>query len=330
MGKGRIPQMERTVAHYNLLDRMGEGGLGEVYRARDTRAGRTVALKLLPVAADAAARQALLEDARAAATLSHPNIATLWDVGTDAGTDYLAYEYVAGISLRQEIGGRPIHPRRAVELAVQMADALAEAHAAGVIHGDLRPDTICVTQKGSAKLLDFGMARWTRGGAVRARAATRPDSLEPATLPIVGYLSPEQALGGLVDGRTDVFSLSVVLYEMLTGQHPFAGATPDAMIVEIIRTAPVPPSALNSAIPAELDALVLRGLSKDIQNRPQSAAAFSAELRSVGAVLDVRSGDPGASGLMPLDDEPEPGAGKWVAAGVALVAIAGAVWYFLR
>ncbi|HUF55721.1 MAG TPA: serine/threonine-protein kinase, partial [Thermohalobaculum sp.] len=227
------------------------------------------------------------------------------------------------------IGGRPVHARRAVELVVQMADALSEAHASGLIHGDVRPDTIAVTQKGSAKLLDFGMSRWTRGGAIRARAASAPDSLGADAAPVVGYLSPEQALGGLVDVRTDVFSLGVVLFEMLTGQNPFAGRTPGETVVNIISKVPPPPSSLNPEVPADLDAIVLRALAKDIEIRQQSAAAFSAELRSVGAMLEVRAGETSAGDLMPLDDEDEGGAGKWIAAAVVLGALAVGAWWFL-
>jgi eukaryotic-like serine/threonine-protein kinase len=321
--------MERTIAHYNLLDKIGEGGLGEVYRARDTKAGRTVALKLLPSIDDEAARQALLEDARAAATLSHPNIATLWDVGEDEGTFYLAYEFVAGIPLKQEIGGRPVHARRAVELAVQVADALADAHGRGLIHGDVRPDTIAVTQKGSAKLLDFGMARWTRGGAVRRRAARAPEALEASALPVVAYLSPEQALGGLVDARTDVFSLGVVLYEMLTGRQAFRAATAADTVLEIIRAVPEPPSSSNAGVPPDLDAIVLRAMAKDIEARQQSAASLSAELRSLGAVLDVRAGEDGPHDLMPLDEPEGRGAGVWLALFLVVTIAAAAVWYWL-
>ncbi|MBA3886648.1 MAG: serine/threonine protein kinase, partial [Acidobacteria bacterium] len=315
--------------HYNLLEKIGEGGLGEVFRARDTRAGRTVALKVLPPAEDDGVRQALLEDARAAATLSHPNIATLWDVGVEEdGTHYLAYEFVAGIMLNQEIGGRPIHARRAVELAVQMSEALADAHARGLIHGDVRPDTIAVTQKGSAKLLDFGMSRWTRGGAARTRAAAAPGALSAEVLPIVGYLSPEQALGGLVDIRTDVFSLGVVLYEMLTGRNPFLSQSAEATIVSIISTAPPPPSSLNAEVPQDVDAIVLRALAKDIDGRHQSAASLSAELRSVSAILEVRAGETSSAELMPLDDD-EGGAGKYILLALVFLLVAGATWWFL-
>jgi serine/threonine-protein kinase len=322
--------MDRTIAHYNLLERLGEGPLGEVFRSRDTKAGRTVALKVLPPLDDEGARGALLEDARTAATLSHPNIAQLWDVGEDAGVQYLAYEFASGISLRQEIGGRPVHARRAVELAVQLADALADAHARGILHGDLRPETIVITAKGSAKLLDFGMARWTRGGAIRARAAAALDSLGPDAQGIVPYLSPEQALGGLVDGRTDVFSLGVILYEMLTGRNPFLGATSSQTVLNVTTITPPPPSTVNPDVLPDLDAIVARALVKDIESRLQSAAAFSAELRSVGAVLDVRSGDlhGGPGELMPLDDEPA--TGRWWALGLGVAAATGiAVWWWL-
>src|SRR5215212_5737902 len=183
-----------AIAHYNLLEAIHDDALGEVYRARDTKVGRTVALKLVADATftDADPRDRFLEDARAAAGLSHPNIATLFDVGEYDGGCYLAYEFTSGMTLRQENGGRAVNPRRAVELAVQIADALAEAHSRGVLHGDLRPDTIVVTQKGSAKVLHCGMSRWTRGGRTRARAAASPQSLGPETVAIVAYMSPEQ------------------------------------------------------------------------------------------------------------------------------------------
>jgi eukaryotic-like serine/threonine-protein kinase len=321
--------MERTIAHYNLLEKIGEGGLGEVYRARDTKAGRTVALKLLPRIQDETARHALLEDARTAATLSHPNIATLWDVGEEGGEYYLAYEFVAGITLKQEISGRPVHARRAVELAVQVADALADAHGRGLLHGDVRPDTIAVTQKGSAKLLDFGMARWTRGGAARRLAARAPETLDASALPVVAYLSPEQALGGLVDARTDVFSLGAVLYEMLTGHEAFRAATAADTVLEIIRGVPEAPSSINPEVPPEVDAIVSRAMAKDIDARQQSAASLSAELRSVGAMLDVRAGESGPAGLMRLDEDEGYGSGVWVGLFLTVMIAAAALWYWL-
>jgi serine/threonine protein kinase len=318
-----------TIAHYNLLERIGQGGLGEVYRARDTKVGRTVALKLAPDSAfaDAAARETFLSDARVAAILSHPNIATLFDVGEYDGGCYLAYEFASGVTLRQEMSGRPTNPRRAVELAVQIADALADAHSGGVLHGDLRPDTIFVTQKGSAKVLEFGMSRWTRGGNTRARAASSPESLGPDAIRVVSYMSPEQALGGSVDPRSDVFSLGVVLYEMLTGRNPFSASSASQTVVNVT-SAPVPSSHAAATASADLDAILARAMAKEIDKRHQSAASFSAELRSVGAMLDVRSGDAAPGDLLPLDDEGGPG--RWWLAAAGLAIAAAAVWWYVR
>ncbi len=321
--------MNTQVAHYNLLERIGEGALGEVYRARDTKFGRTVALKLIRAdSLDGDARQAFLDDARTAATLSHPNIATLFDVGEYDGGCYLAYEFATGATLRQEIAGRPANPRRVVELAVQIADALADGHAVGIIHADLRPETVFVTPKGNAKVIEFGMSRWTRGGAQRRRAAADPDSLGSETQAVVAYMSPEQALGGLVDARSDLFSLGIVLYEMLAGRNPFATTRPSDTIVNIIAARPAPLAEANPEVIPELDALITRTLAKDIEQRQLSAASLSAELRSIGAMLDVRSGDSPALGdLLPIEDDP--GTGKWWALGiVTAAAIAAASWWF--
>ncbi len=321
--------MNTQIAHYNLLERMGEGALGEVYRARDTKFGRTVALKLVKAdALEGDARQAFLDDARTAATLSHPNIATLFDVGEYDGGCYLAYEFATGTTLRQEIAGRPANPRRVVELAVQVADALAEGHAVGIIHADLRPETVFVTPKGNAKVIEFGMSRWSRGGAQRRRAAANPDALGPDAQAIVAYMSPEQALGGLVDARSDLFSLGIVLYEMLAGRNPFATTQPADTIVNIIAAPPAPLTAANPDVTPELEALVARTLAKDIEQRQLSAASLSAELRSIGAMLDVRSGDsPNPGDLLPIEEDPR--TGKWWALGiVTAAAIVAASWWF--
>jgi serine/threonine protein kinase len=321
--------MNDKVAHYNLLERIGEGALGEVYRARDTKFCRTVALKLIRGGAlEAPAREAFLEDARIAATLSHPNVATLFEIGEHDGGWFLAYEFATGTTLRQEISGQRVNPRRVVELAVQVADALADAHANGIIHTDLRPDTIFVTPKGNAKILEFGMARWTRGGAIRRRAASKPDQLGPETQPVVAYLSPEQAIGGPVDGRTDVFSLGIITYEMLAGRNPFAAARPADTIVNIIAANCASLATVNPDVTPEFDALVMRTLGKDIEQRLQSAAAFSAELRSIGAMSDVRTGDsPSPGDLHPIDDDP--GTARWWALAAGVAVLAAAAWWYL-
>lgn len=322
------------IAHYNILDRMGEGGIGEVYRARDTKVGRTVALKLISpaIAHDPARLRRLLESASAALALSHPNIATLWEVAEADGYHYLAYEFAAGRRLRDESGGVAMNPRRALDLAVQIADGVADAHSHGIIHGDLRPDTVVVTTKGSAKILDFGLAPWTNGGALRSRAARSTANLPPDAISVLAYLSPEQALGDTIDQRTDVFSLGTLTYELVTGRNPFAAATAGDTIVNVIQGAIPPPSQVNPAVPKDLDAVIAHALTRDLGQRQQSAAAFAAELRSVAAVLDVRSGDVNdePSSLLPIDESPDrQAAGLLAGALLAAAAAAALVWWLL-
>jgi serine/threonine protein kinase len=318
------------IAHYNILERLGETATGELFRARDTKVGRTVALKFVSaeVFVDAATRAAFFEDARAAMALSHPNIATLFDVGEYEGDCYLAYEFASGVTLRQECDGRSVNPRRVIELSVQIADALAEGHGSGVLHRDLRPETIIVTHKGSAKLLEFGMSRWTSGGRIRAAAARAPQALPPSAVSVVSYMSPEQVLGGPVDHRTDIFSLGVITYEMLTGRNPFTAPTAADAAVNVIAAA-IPQSHALSTSLGDLDALVTRAMSKEIDKRPQSAASFSAELRGIGAILDVRAGMAGPSELLPIDDD-RGGSGKWWIAAAAAIAVTGFAWWLLR
>jgi len=324
----------QRIGHYNLLERIGEESLGEVFRARDTKVGRTVALKVVPPAIrnDSPRLERLLEDARAAATLSHPNIATLFDVGEGGGVHYLAYEFAAGRTLREECGGASLNVRRALDLAVQIADGVADAHSHGIIHGDLRPDTIIVTAKGSAKVLDFGLAAWTSGGDVRARAAQAADQIpSSAAAAVIAYMSPEQALGGAVDPRSDVFTLGTLTYEMLTGRNPFAAATPMETLMNVIRARVPPASDLNPAIPKDLDPVLARAMTPDLDHRQQSAASFAAELRSVGAMLDVRTGDAvHAPDILPLDDTPDRNASLLLTSALIAAAIAAAaVWYWL-
>lgn len=325
--------MTTTIAHYNLLDPVGEGGIGELFRARDTKAGRTVALKVVSaaIAGDPDRLRRLLEDARAATVLSHPNIATLWDVGEADGQTYLAYEFAAGKSLLEESGGVAMNPRRALDLAVQIADGVADAHSAGILHGDLRPDTVIVTAKGNAKVLDFGLAPWTRGGMLRASAARNPDSLPPESSAVLAYLSPEQAIGSAVDPRTDVFSIGTLTYELLTGRNPFLAPTPAATVMNVIQGQYRPASEVNPAVPVELDAILAHALTPDLEKRQQSAAALAAELRSVAAVLDVRTGDAASpSALLAIDEAPDrKAAGLLGAALIAAAAAAVGVWWWL-
>jgi len=322
--------MDVTIAHYRLLDRLGEGGLGEVFRARDTKVGRTVALKLPPAALldDSATRDRFLADATAAAGLSHPNIATLFDVGQHDGRWYLAYEYVTGETLRQQMGGRPMHPRHALEIGIQLADALAEAHSRGVLHTDLRPENVIVTAKGSSKLMDIGMGAWTRGGATRAHIAKSAVGGTVATS-VAAYMSPEQIIGGKVDARTDIFSLGVIVYEMLTGRTPFGATTAADTVVNVTARMPPPSSTAVVELPKEVDATIGRALAKDLATRQQSAVTFAAELRSIAAMFDVRAGETVQPALLPLDDDGGSSAKWWMLAAVIGAAGVG-IWFWLR
>src|SRR6476646_7325332 len=229
------------LAQYKILDRIGAGGMGEVYRARDTRLGRTVAIKVMAatVAGDADRRERFLREARAKAALVRPNIAALYEIGEDQGQLFLVFEFVPGEPLSTVIAGRPLNLRRAVDFATQVADALADAHGEGIVHRDIKPANIIITPKDKAKILDFGLAAWTAGGAERERAAGDTSAGTPAAFGTVAYMSPEQALGEKGDHRTDIFSLGTVLFEMLTGKLPFTGATPSAVALQIIQ-APAP------------------------------------------------------------------------------------------
>ena len=328
-----------AVAHYNLLERIGESGLGEVYRARDTKVGRTIALKLAPAGfVEGSRRSRLIADARAVAALSHPNIATLFDIGEHQGRLYLAYEYVQGDTLRQQIAAGRMNTGHALDLAVQIADALAEAHDHGVLHKDLRPDSILETAKGSAKVLDLGMSLWTRGGQMRALAAAAPEGVPADARFIVAYLSPEQALGGRVDARTDLFSFGVILYEMLTGTNPFAAEDPAGTIQRIIHDVPPPPSTVGADLPKMVDLVVGRLLTKDPASRTWSAQKLGEELRRCQSIIEggpapataVRPAQSEAAPeLLPIEEE-KGGSGLWWLLAALMAALAAVLYFLFR
>jgi serine/threonine-protein kinase len=315
-----------ALGYYTLLDRIGVGGLGDVYRARDTRTGRTVVIRLLPDALtdDPVKRAAFLEAARRAANLSHPNVAALFEIGEDGSRLFLVYEHVAGEGLPLLLAERPMKVGRAVEFAIQLADALAEGHAQGVVHGDIRPDKILVTKTGHAKLLDFGVAAFGGGGAARMAL---PDGLGSGSVPPsvpVEYMAPEQILGAAGDARTDVYCLAVVLYEMLTGRPPFKAARADETAVAILRS-PAPSAMLvNEDVPPRLDQVLQRALSKSLDSRPQSAAEFAAYLRQAADAVapsdalpsdDAGAGSPRAAGSR-----------RWLVVAGLLLAVGAAGW----
>ena len=265
MDSSAVPAPLGVVGHYNLLERLEPAGPGELYRARDTHRGRTVTVRVMPAgfAKDARERAAFLDRARALIPMSHPNVTTIFDAGDQEGRLYLVFEFLKGQSLRAEMGGRPMNVRRAVDLTIQMADAIAEAHAAGYVHGGLSPDSVAITAKGRAKIPAFELA--TRGGFDHREDSRLRD-----------YDAPEEAGGGPTDERSDIYSVGAILYEMLTTRRPLhRGASA--------------PSASNRHVPPEIDEIVLRALAPNPASRYQSAATFAAELRSTAAILDVRS-----------------------------------------
>ena len=307
--------------HYNLLERVGAGGLGTAFRARDTVVGRTVLVKNAAeqVGLDPLTRTRFLKDAHAAASVSHPNIATLFDVGDYQDQLFLVFEFVPGKTLDQVQVGRPLDVRRSIDLGVQLAAALGAAHSEGVLHLDVRPQNVKVSRGGRAKLLDTGLSAWTVGG----RASRTPLSLDDqgAGDRADRYRSPEQRRGEPPDHRSDLFSLGVILFEMLAGRVPSAGASGRAM--------PTRPGAVNTVVPAALDAIVERAVAERVENRYQSAASFAAELRSVAAMLDVRSGDRGPPSLVTTKEAPSSGSPRWLVSLLAIVALALAAWLWL-
>ena len=291
------------IAHYNLLERLDPAGPGDLYRARDTRKGRTVVIRLLPAGftSGAASAAALIDGARSVGVLSHPNVTTLFDAGEHDGRVYLAFEFLTGRSLRGEMSGRPMNVRRAVEVAIQVADAIAEAHAAGFAHRGLSPESIVVTAKGRAKIPAFPLA--TREG------------FEPDGVTLRDYDSPEEAKGQAPDDRSDVYSVGAIFYDMLASRRPpHKGAAA--------------PSVANRHVVPELDDVVLRAVAPNPQLRQQSAAILAGELRAVAARLDVHdvAGDE-------TDDSGTPSKGSTgtLMLVILIVAvIAGLAWWFTR
>lgn len=320
-----------SIAHYQLLDPIGAGALGELFRARDTRVGRSVAIRIVSkaVAGDPAARGRLLEAAARAATFSHPAIAATYEAGEADGRFYVATEYVPGEPLSRAVSGLPLHPRRALEIAIQIADALAELHAADVVHGDVQPATIRLTPKGQAKLLDTGLTQWTGSGRLRLHASAMVDGEGGQAGDTLAWLSPEQALGERIDHRSDLFSLGSVLYLMLTGRTPFAGASPSATILNVLQMSPPAPRSSQVDLPAGIDEVLKRALAKSLDARYGSAAELAADLR---AVLDaVEAAQPRPSADLTLTTDTAASRSKvWIVVLLLLAALAVAGWLVTR
>jgi serine/threonine protein kinase/tetratricopeptide (TPR) repeat protein len=278
-----------TVQHYRILERLGAGGMGEVYRADDLRLGRQVALKFLPpsLKADAESRARLLNEARAASMLRSPNIAVTYDIGESDGNDFIVMEYVDGEVLSKRIAEGPLPVREAIQAGIQIADALDEAHSRGIIHRDIKSANLIRNGRGLIKILDFGLAKILPSQA--GTEVTRPEvTVTGMVLGTVSYMAPEQALGKPIDHRADLFSLGVVLFEMLTGRLPFTGPTATAIIDRILHDDPPPVSAFVSGVPPQLDAIVRRALEKSPDFRYQSAREIYNDLKSLKAEMDAR------------------------------------------
>ncbi len=272
----------QQISHYQTLSLLGAGGMGRVYLARDTRLGRQVALKLLPTqyTQDAERVSRFKTEAQAASALNHPNLLTIYDVGEAAGTHFIATEYVEGQTLRQLLQRGPLSPEQVVEIALQLADALAAAHTAGIVHRDIKPENVMLRPDGYVKVLDFGLAKLTETSNPQF-AIHNPQSLtEPGkVMGTISYMSPEQALGQIVDQRTDIFSLGVVLYELLAGVQPFKGNSEAATYNAILNYAPPSLTKTVAHLPSEFAAIIERTLEKDRDLRYQTAADLRAALK---------------------------------------------------